>query len=361
MNATCWVYVKLPTGEFVRLPLKRFDDFQRRRCPLDLGLADQERYLHTAEITVDLDDRIPRRVIDAVFRRVRLAPDGTSDPEHGSLEREFMLLRSNTAQGGRPGERGPLESESFPGLLEASKRFEARRLDAVCTWRPSPSELLALGVLLSRSIKIQVTARERHVQQLLERSRDQRLLVASLARSKTWELTALAGADEEEVRAAVAANPATPIQVLEQLYGDRSELVVVALAGNVYVSEEWLSEKARDESSQVRAAVAANGRTPSFLVERMAWADRCESVRLAAQGHLAWNLSLAVNWASSQQASVTYLRQAAGDRRPEVRAAVAGNPRTPKDVLALFRNDANPKIRELADRRLQCQDSERRG
>lgn len=261
-------------------------------------LADDDRYVRLVELVVATMAGGPKRLVRTGFHKVRLAPDGTRDPAHTELEMAQVAVKLN-AFAREGGWRAPAESPEGAEALETSAQFEERRYAAACGWEPTAEDCAQLRALVEARMDGRLRSRRRHVDGLMALPLTERLALAADAGAANWKLMALAGAPEPAVRAAVAANQAAPHEVLELLYDDDAGDVTVALAGNFNTDEAWLEQHARHADPVVRAAVAMNARTPSYVVERLGWADRHPAVRMAAQARLDRDLAR-VGGASSE-------------------------------------------------------------
>ena len=123
---------------------------------------------------------------------------------------------------------------------------------------------------------------------------------------------ALARDDDSEVRAAVAANHRTPAPLLEVLAKDRDNCVRTEVARNESVTSDILALLVLDREASVRAQAAGNGSIAADLLPSLAQ-----------------------------------------DASPEVRARVVSNSSTYDDLLRwMAANDADVEIRELAKQAL---------
>jgi Ni,Fe-hydrogenase III small subunit len=133
-------------------------------------------------------------------------------------------------------------------------------------------------------------------------------------------LEKLASDDDWEVRDAVALNPNTPLVTLEKLIAeDEDGELCVLVAGNPSTPTEILERSAYVDKWRVREAVAGNPSTPLTVLKRLA--DDNEWQEAEEEGELYHNTGILPPIED-------------GDRYGyEVRAAVAGNPSTPPELL----------------------------
>lgn len=108
------------------------------------------------------------------------------------------------------------------------------------------------------------------------------------------------------VRAAVAAQPHTSLEVLKRLAEDDDAQVRAAVARNPYTAAELLAQLADDDSRAVRRTVAEHPNTPIEILERLAadasWTN--VPVRLAVARHPHVTASILERLANSQSISV---------------------------------------------------------
>jgi hypothetical protein len=357
VSASLWVYAKRSGGGLVKLSQKSFESFYLREGALDLALADSDRYVQVAELLIQLRDGVPLRVLSTHFRRMRLLADGRLDPKHARLEMDRAMSRVDFVAEMSKQAGSEADEPGFPGLVQASSRFRDKRLDAICFWKPTPADLADLSAALEARINKRTSSREKHLRALVDRAVDERREIAGGFRTAAWKLEQLAQDPEPVVRAAVAANQNAPSEVLEHLRRDPADDVVSALASNMAADQSWLTGWAADSREAVRLAVASNRLTPAFAVERMAWSDRSEAVRRAAQARVDEDHESAVAAARSAYATEASLASAARDRRVEVRKAVAENPRASNDVLAILAGDVDETVREVVARRVGVEDA----
>lgn len=138
----------------------------------------------------------------------------------------------------------------------------------------------------------------------------------------------LAQDPKADVRAAAAANPRTPALVLESLASDPHDRVRGAVAGNPSTPAEALRVLACDGDRWVRARVAGNPSAPPELL-----AELLESDTSDIDGDTrAW---IAANAAAPAQ----MLRMLSADGDNNVRWGLATNPSTPANLLAELASD----------------------
>jgi hypothetical protein len=357
MSAALWFYVRRPEGGFAKLASKLVDALYRKEGTVDRALADAEGYMRTAELIVELESGVPTRVIHSYFNRVRVTKEGALDREHANLVGHRMISRLDDSTALDAKESREDVPGAFPGLVDASARFQRKRLDDLCTWSPSATDLEELGKMLGKRITSRGSARERNVAELQARSREYRQALAANVRAPRWALECLADDPDEFVRAAVAANRSVSSDVLAVLGGDESSAVVESVARNRSTSPEWLEGAAKDPREAVRVAAAGNPMTPRHMIERLAWADRSDDVKAAAQAQVDSSLEWAVGMARSEHASDYSLGHAARDRRPEVRLAVAERSSLANDLIALLADDPDARVRAAIARRAGVDDS----
>jgi copper chaperone CopZ len=151
-----------------------------------------------------------------------------------------------------------------------------------------------------------------------------RAVVASSYDLPPEMLAALAADSADEVCLAVAANPATPPAVLDQMASHWA--CRTALAGNPSAPAALLAGLATDWDPSVRSAVARNSGTPSDLLEQLSF-DADTVVRAAV--------------AANPATAVATLERLALDGAPSVVRAVARHPRCPAPLRRRPEADAS--------------------
>ena len=148
---------------------------------------------------------------------------------------------------------------------------------------------------------------------------------------------------------AVAGNPHTPLE-------DRIALAQTMPFPNILV------KLAKDESVEVRKAVAANEQDKNWLVGRLT-KDESAEVREVALRNARTSWKMRLEGAQDPRTSPETLAFLAGfgvDREPGgpavltsmIRRAVALNPNTPDEVVSALAQDASEEVRKAASRRL---------
>ena len=138
-----------------------------------------------------------------------------------------------------------------------------------------------------------------------------------------------------EPRAAAAANPANPADVLKRLHDDDEPQVRAAVAVNPAATTDVLKRLAGDRRRQVRSAVAAHLSTPQPTLVRLA-TDRAVAVRM----------SLAQRYLCPEPV----LDLLAGDPKEEVRSAVAARPDLSAGLHRALSEDEDPAVSRAAQR-----------
>lgn len=128
-----------------------------------------------------------------------------------------------------------------------------------------------------------------------------------------------------QMRALVAGNASAPADLRSAAVNDADDWVREHAAGNAALTETELPRLVRDSSQRVRRALARNRAAGAVLPELGRDAD--DFVRSTA--------------AKNPAASPELLRSLAADEFHAVRAGVASNPNTPRDVLERLVDDLN--------------------
>jgi hypothetical protein len=140
-------------------------------------------------------------------------------------------------------------------------------------------------------------------------------------------------------RSVLAANPDTPVEILELFSKDKNHVVRCGVAVNPATPIGILKmlakeESAKSESQIVQARVAENPSIPESL-RREIIEDLVNDLEPWIRCHVGWN----------RQAPVDVLRSLAKDKWADVRAAVARNLVTPIEVLTLLAEDEHNSVR----------------
>ena len=139
-------------------------------------------------------------------------------------------------------------------------------------------------------------------------------------------LKSLCDSDNHNVRAAVARHPACPTEVLGRLAGDESRSVRSAAAWNPNCRPEDLRRVVEDGDDDIQRAAAANPNCPEDIVVGFARGDD-------------WNLRLKA--ASNTACPTEVLRLLAADDTSNVRESAAANPSMPAEELDRLAADAS--------------------
>ena len=163
-----------------------------------------------------------------------------------------------------------------------------------------------------------------------------RALVAAQSQTPVEVLVGLASDDDRTVRLAAAGNPSTPPEVLDRLSKTKPEPYSFrnfqwAVAGNPSAPLASLTRLANGSDDDVLAAVGRNPGTPAKVLDRLASLKGRPSIRSAV--------------ARNPSATEAILTRLAKDSHADVRDAVATNPSTPGPIaarllLALERREA---------------------
>lgn len=169
-----------------------------------------------------------------------------------------------------------------------------------------------------------------------------RLALAESSHTPTALLEWLAGDEEQEVRLAVARNPATPVTALSTL--TQSWAGRLAVACNPCSPSEVLGGLAFDGDLDIRQALAANPNTPPWAL-----------TRLALDPDLSVHRKVALN----PRTPPRLLWQLAQQANPTLHLALLRNPNTPKEALEVIVL-ADPDLLDLASHHPNSQISPQR-
>lgn len=156
--------------------------------------------------------------------------------------------------------------------------------------------------------------------------------------------TTVEGLSKEEREMLAGSSEALEEPMQRILSADDNSSVRLRIAMRLDVSREILATLATDSDTNVRVTAAKNPNTPYESLEKLA-EDSMEAVRAAvARNKNAWEIKEALKTdasaavragvASNPLIDGATLRTLSEDSSAEVLVAVAGNPRTPVDVLA---------------------------
>jgi len=172
------------------------------------------------------------------------------------------------------------------------------------------------------------------------RSEDIRQSVACNEKVPVQILRLLAKDDWASVRAAVARQEKTPKPLLMVLSRDSEEDVRNGVAGNPQAPSELLESLSREDGFFIRWTVASNPSTPMRILRRL-WRDEGED----------WNVrtSVAENPSISKNFLLEILDESKKLKRNRSRyvSAIAGNRKTPVDVLVVLAKDKDKWVRTV--------------
>ena len=185
-----------------------------------------------------------------------------------------------------------------------------------------------------------------------------RAAVASNISIPAEMLTKLAHNEDLKVRIAIAFNPSTPINVLKEFTRDEEIYVRAIIAINISAPNDLLNDLSQDKNVWVREMVARNISTPKEVLEKLAH-DEDEIVREKVARNPSTPVYLLQKLLSDKAENVlemladnvstpTELLKIFGiDKKISVRKHVASNPSTPGEVLKKLADDEVDKIREI--------------
>ena len=181
--------------------------------------------------------------------------------------------------------------------------------------------------------------------------------------SNVDRLVALSHNSSDTMRAIAAGDPATPIELLEELSRDRMSDVRLAVARNSSTPDHVLMRLAKDEMWIVRYHTATNPNLPNASMIELATDDDYQVREGAAENP---NLTVGLSQRLSQDESVGVRRNLAENpsTRPEIlrelaksgisiRIAVASNHNAPVDLLIKLMSDPIDSINTAAKLNLE--------
>ncbi|MBQ3032843.1 MAG: hypothetical protein IJD28_00560 [Deferribacterales bacterium] len=140
--------------------------------------------------------------------------------------------------------------------------------------------------------------------------------------------------NDEEKRAAVAENPSTPLKHLRRLSKDKSDKVRSAAAKNPSIPKDIMKDLAKD-SPKVRE---------SLLENNMLTPDILDTLTSNASTSCDFNKKLMAN----PCIAASILAYNANNPDVCIRAGVAANPNTPKDIISKLADDSFPEVKSAA-------------
>ena len=174
---------------------------------------------------------------------------------------------------------------------------------------------------------------------------------------------------EREVRIALAENRHLSAYCHRVMASDPSKDVMIALAQNTHIKEDIKNAGfgilSFFEDEDVRAAAASNPKTPLDILERHCIRDESEKVKISAamnpslgkklhremqtKLHLDMNVrrerNIVVALASNRAADIDFLTELATSKNHSYRSAAAANPNTPEELQLALYNDDSEKVR----------------
>ena len=215
-----------------------------------------------------------------------------------------------------------------------------------------PQALEAIGLRhYSHQARAAVAANPNCPDELINRmQQDRRAEVrVAFAGRASWSHSMLEGlcADPKEaVRAALVRNPECPERILGRLAADPDTTVRATVAGHPGCPPEILEHLGSDPSRDVRKAVAANPAATSEIL-----AEITDASVLYVDEQESWIRAAA---ARNPNCEPGLLRDLAGRIDPNVRAGVAMNPNCPPDVIERLAQDINVQVRIDVARGPRC-------
>lgn len=152
-------------------------------------------------------------------------------------------------------------------------------------------------------------------------------------------LVEYARSSSDAVRAAVAANGATPGPLLANLARDRSVGVRSAVAVNPSTPSPALAALSRDDDEDVLMELLVNPKAPIAFLEEQA--ER-------RGGYSEWERHRRI--AANPASPAGVLRKLAYSKRVDIRKLIAQHPSVPEDTLEVLSFDEDASVREVASR-----------
>ena len=245
------------------------------------------------------------------------------------------------------------DAETLIRVADTTNRPDAGVAKAIAGRDDCPAPALeAIGLRhYSHTARAAVAANPNCPHDLIDRmQQDRRAEVrVAFAGRTSWPHPVLEGlcADPKEaVRAALARNPECPARILGRLVDDPDTTVRATVAGHPGCPADTLKRLGSDPNRGVRAAVAANpNATPEIL------AEITDASVLYVNDQESWIRAAA---ARNPNCGPDLLRDLAGRIDPNVRAGVAVNPSCPPDVVERLAQDIDIEVRKAVARGPGC-------
>jgi hypothetical protein len=165
-----------------------------------------------------------------------------------------------------------------------------------------------------------------------------------------------AGDPEAEIRAAAAANPSCPMDIVKRLAEDRDAKVRAGAAENPAAPEEMLRALSSDSAAYVLVSLAGNPGCPADLLESLERREASDIHQaLAANPGLPadmlgryikhHDLNLRVTGLGNSAAPAAALQAASTEPEAAIRRSVAANPNTPPGTLMRLAMDSEQIVR----------------
>jgi len=163
----------------------------------------------------------------------------------------------------------------------------------------------------------------------------------------------------QDTRAVLGKNPATPAAVIECLFEEARGDVRIrsAIAARASLPEELVRACAADTDSSVRVSLASSGTEAATLARMVDDEDVAVRTALARNPRCTALADLATDpdatvresVAKRADASVEVLEALARDAEPNIRVAVAQSPATPEALRTRLASDRNSRVRAAAE------------
>lgn len=134
MSLTQWVFLRTTDGSFKSVAAATYSRFHSGEAPLtDSGRAE----VIVAELTIEVDERVPVAAKNVTFRRFPLLATGLRDPHAAREERDLYEIVAS-------GLYGAPSPESRFARLQVENRFK---------WSPSDADWNELAAAVNRRAK----------------------------------------------------------------------------------------------------------------------------------------------------------------------------------------------------------------
>lgn len=153
MGGQRWCFVRRPDGDFASLRADEYELFQLGGRRLNPRWA-RHGALYIVEVFIEELQSGTEQVANCLFRRHRVAPDGSRAAGDGAAHMELAVLEAALARA-----RVRADPE-YPNLIQAEERFRARQLNNDCSWAPTHADERRLADAIVAYVREHATALE---------------------------------------------------------------------------------------------------------------------------------------------------------------------------------------------------------